>query len=239
MWRYGGDMDLPSRVVHEAVADAGVTHLHHANTVLTACHFIREGSLLSRGSVERRGLAQTPQASDALDKRYSVWYDVFLDSVDIHRRASRRNLYGPVTFVLRVDVLRRGRTGKVWVTRDNPTKWKGVPANKRWLQSKKDLRDGFQRGTFGQMIVLRHCGGELPLEPYLDHIIVDHPRRTDQGGRGLYSVAVGALRSAMTDSGLDVPLKRRDCARSCACKDQYARLEAKAAKSLFFPVLSG
>lgn len=91
-------MHIPSTHVFEALSEKGVTELHHANSVATACQFIRAGSLLSRGSVERLGVAQTPQASDEADRRYSIWFDVFLDSVDIHKRASRANVYGPVMF---------------------------------------------------------------------------------------------------------------------------------------------
>lgn len=59
--------------------------LYHENTVVTSVNFLREGALLSRAEVERRGLYQSPQPkSDKKDKRYGVWDDVFTDTVDIH-----------------------------------------------------------------------------------------------------------------------------------------------------------
>lgn len=84
-------MDLLSVRVHEALVAKGVENIHHANTVLTACQFLRVKALLSRETVESRGLKQTPQHSDKLDKRNSIWFDVFTDLVDIHERASTEN----------------------------------------------------------------------------------------------------------------------------------------------------
>ncbi len=87
---------LPPRRLRNFLLERGVTEVFHANSVATSCHFIRENSLLSRGTVERLGLKQTSQYTDNADKKYSIWFDVFVDTVDIHQRASRRNQYGPV-----------------------------------------------------------------------------------------------------------------------------------------------
>lgn len=60
--------------------------------------------------MEKHGLRQTPQSSDATDKKYGIWDAVFLDHVDIHYRGGRKkgpNQYGPVLFVLSLDVLLR------------------------------------------------------------------------------------------------------------------------------------
>jgi hypothetical protein len=46
---------ISSRKVYEILKDADVDSLHHANSVLTACQFLREGALLSRGTFSRRG----------------------------------------------------------------------------------------------------------------------------------------------------------------------------------------
>lgn len=84
-------MDIPSKHVFDALMDKGIDELYHANSVATACQFLRSRSLISRGTVERLGVTQTPQSSDDLDKRYGIWFDVFADSVDIHNRARRAN----------------------------------------------------------------------------------------------------------------------------------------------------
>lgn len=77
-------MRLDPQEVRRVLAARGVESLHHANTVRTAGTFLRAGGLMSRGAVEDLGLDQTPQGSDEADRRYEVWYDIFLDRVDIH-----------------------------------------------------------------------------------------------------------------------------------------------------------
>ena len=99
-------MELPINKVCQILQDEGVKHLYHANSVLTACQFLREGALLSRGIIERRKRYQTDQYSDGIDQQYSLWNDVFTDSVDIYKRSARRNFYGPVLFVLDLRILK-------------------------------------------------------------------------------------------------------------------------------------
>ncbi len=216
-------MDLQSLRVHQALVAKGVENIHHANTVLTACQFLRVKALLSRGTVESRGLKQTSQYSDKLDKRYSMWFDVFTDSVDIHARAGTENRYGPVLFVFDVSMIERAYTGRIWVTKLNPTKWRGRSKKERWFQSSDDLNDNFSYGTFDHMIVFRHCGGELPFRGFLREIILDNPEMETKEDVDLFSAAYGALRLAMTDSGLDVPIRKRECATGCQCKRNYRR----------------
>lgn len=215
-------MDIPSKHVFESLQSKEITELHHANSVATACHFLRTNSLLSRGTVERDGIQQTPQSSDDIDKRYSIWFDVFTDTVDIHHRAKRANVYGPVTFVLDADLINKSYTGRIWVTKLNPTKWSGMSDSKRWFQNKADLNSNLVKGQFDQMLVFRHCGGELPMKKFLKTIIVDDPKNTTTEGIDLYSMAVGALRLAMADIGIDLPITRRVCPRGCSCEDDYA-----------------
>src|SRR5580658_8730659 len=89
--------------VREIIHAKGVTEVHHANSVATTCQFLRNRTLISRGSIERKGLYQTPQVSDELDRRHGIWFDVFVDSVDIHARAGRQNVYGPALLVFDID----------------------------------------------------------------------------------------------------------------------------------------
>lgn len=229
-------MDIPSSHVFEVLSGegVGVSKLHHANSVATACQFIRSQSLLSRGSVDRLGLTQTPQKTDDVDRRYSIWFDVFLDSVDIHKRANRANAYGPVLFVFDVNIINKNGTGRIWVTKCNPTKWAGKPNQDRWFQSKEDLSKHFVKGRFDQMIVLRHCGGELPFGKYLKEIILDDPVAKTDDGVDLYSQAIGALRLAMQDAGISVPIKRRECRGDCVCQG-YWREEKQRLFTMFDP----
>lgn len=214
-------MDLPSLRLYEALVAKGVENMHHANTVLTACQFLRMKALLSRGTVESRGLKQTSQYSDRLDKRYSIWFDVFTDSVDIHARARMENRYGPVLFVFDISLIARAYTGRIWVTKLNPTKWKGRSQEERWFQSRDDLNDNFSYGTFDHMIVFRHCGGDVPFRGFLKEIVLDDPEMETEEEADLFSAAYGALRLAITDSGLDVPIRKRKCPNGCQCKRNY------------------
>jgi hypothetical protein len=218
-------MDIPSKHVFDALIVNGIDELYHANSVATACQFLRSRSLMSRGTVDRLGFTQTPQNSDDLDKRYSIWFDVFVDSVDIHHRARKANAYGPVMFVFDVELINRSYTGRIWVTKLNPTKWAGKSDKQRWFQGKQDLDDNLTKGTFDQMLVFRHCGGELPFRKFLKKIIVDDPGRSTGDDVDFYSMAVGALRLAMSDSDLEIPIERRVCRVGCICDDQYEDVE--------------
>jgi len=214
-------MDIPSAHVFEVLKNKGVTELHHANSVATACQFIRSRSLLSRGVVERLDITQTEQETDEADKRYSIWFDVFLDSFDIHDRARRANAYGPVLFVFDVNLLNRNGTGRIWVTKQNPMKWARKKDTERWFQGKQDLQENFVIGQFDQMIVLRHCGGALPFGRYLKKIILDDPDLETEDDVNIYSMSVGALRLAMQDTRIVVPIERRQCRAGCVCEGYW------------------
>jgi hypothetical protein len=143
--------------------------------------------------------------------------------VDIHERASRLNVYGPVLFILDIETLKNMLTGRIWITKTNPTKWAGVSDDDRWFRSIGEIEKDFNYGTFEQMIVFRNCGGELPLVPALDEIILDDPEmRSRQSKVDLYSVAYGALQLAAFEGSLDVPIRRRECDGGCNCVESYA-----------------
>src|SRR5437879_6502931 len=91
--------------VYGVLKEVGATHLYHANSITTSCTFLEQGGLMSRGLVEGRGLEQTKQLSDRIDKKYGIWHSIFLDHIDIHHRANGLNLYGPVLFVLDLEIL--------------------------------------------------------------------------------------------------------------------------------------
>ncbi|HNP97095.1 MAG TPA: hypothetical protein PKJ63_15755 [Cyclobacteriaceae bacterium] len=146
-----------------------------------------------------------------------------MDSVDIHDRARRANAYGPVLFVVDTRLIEKAYTGRLWVTKINPTTWAGKSGELRWFKDKEDLEENFVVGEFGQMIVARHCGGALPFKRYLKRIILDDPNIQTEDNVDFYSMAVGALHLAMQDSGLDVPIQRRQCPQGCNCKEYWTR----------------
>ena len=180
---------------------------------------------------------QTAQQSDRVDKQYGIWFDIFVDSVDIHARASRANAYGPVLLVMDADIIKETYTGKVWVTKLNPTKWAGRSHEERWFMSAEDLEQNFVRGRFDQMIVFRHSGGELPFSRHLKGIILDDPKlELPESGIDYYSMAYGALRLALTEGRLDVPVRKRACTKLCGCRDYY-RNAADRTKQMFVPMV--
>jgi hypothetical protein len=177
---------------------------------------------MSRGLVEKKGLPQTTQYSDALDRRHGIWFDVFVDSVDIHERKSNTNLYGPVLFVFDAKFIEQVVPGRVCVTKLNPTKWDGNPPEEYWFSSADDLRAGFVRGRFDQMIVFRDCG-EVPFNGHLKEIILDDPHlKTPMDGADLYDRALEAIQQSMTAGGMNVPIRKRACNEQCNCVDGYS-----------------
>jgi len=124
--------------IRAVLKDIGVTHLHHANSVITSCTFLEKGGLLSRGFVERKNLVQTPQSSDEIDKKHNIWEYIFLDHIDIHERAGRKkgpNQYGPALFRFNLDILLGLPPGtEVCVTKMNPIHWQaGQFHSDRWF----------------------------------------------------------------------------------------------------------
>jgi hypothetical protein len=217
-------MDLPSKKVFDILLDKGIRYLHHANSVVTSCQFLLNNALLSRGTIERRRLFQTPQSSDEQDRKYNVWFDIFTDSVDIHDRARRPNVYGPVLFVFNIEALRESWVGRIWITKCNPTKWAGLPDDERWFRSLREVERDFKRGTFDQMIVFRHCGGELPFKGSVTEIVLDDPQmRTKKSDVELYSVAYGALKLSSLQGGAKIPIHRRECRDGCQCVKAFAK----------------
>src|SRR5215472_18675424 len=72
--------------IYEILKRIGVTHLHHANSVITSCTYLEQGGIVSRGFAEDHGLQQSSQPTDELDKKYGIWHTIFVPHVDIHDR---------------------------------------------------------------------------------------------------------------------------------------------------------
>ncbi|WNR45103.1 hypothetical protein [Paenibacillus roseipurpureus] len=217
-------MELDRKLVLEKLRDKGITHLYHANTVATACTFLRQGGLLSRGAVEARGLYQTPQNSDDIDKKFNVWNDIFFDSIDLHTFFSRQNHYGPVLFKFNIDVLSYDQLPPIWVTKDNPTRWKKGENN--YFLTIEDFESEYSLGKYREMITLRNTTEVLPFIPYLEEIILDDPKLMIKSDDTIFlNAAADALRKELNESGFDyshVTRKYRDCSSNfCYCLSNY------------------
>lgn len=198
--------------------------LHHANTVQTSCVFLQEGGLASRGYVAASGLPQTEQYSDPVDRRFGVWDDVFMDTVDIHERARKRNLYGPVSFVMPVGLLEGlPPEAHVLVTKKNPVKWRDVDhLSDRFFTSPAELESGLVKGTFDQIVVIRTPTGIVPFPSGPFAITLDDPRRTLSSGEDAFRWAARRLTEASEAAKRRLGLTKNDCRDGCRCVAEYA-----------------
>ena len=132
--------------------------LYHVNTVQTAALFLKNKGLLSRGAVEDLGLKQTPQKTDADDKSYGIYYDIFFDSCDIHYQCRNYCSYGPVSFRYSIDLLEELDDEKkiIEVTKSNPISWKNSDKQEYYFNETniRDSANGFKLDNFQQHITV-------------------------------------------------------------------------------------
>jgi hypothetical protein len=228
-------VELEAKRVFEILKQKGVAALYHANTVQTACSFLQQGSLLARGVVEERGLIQTPQASDESDKKHGIWYDIFVDAFDIHRKLAKPNAYGPVLFVLDIELLSEISMPPVWVTKTNPAHW-GKDLNlDRYFATIEEFVHGYQKLETKQQFMLRHIGGVLTLAPHLRKMVVDDPGVV-VNEINIYDQALGGLKASARAGGLtNLPMERRQCKGRCACRELYKSMSKKHLTRFFEP----
>lgn len=95
------------------------------------------------------GYPQSPQRSDEQDKKFGIYYDLFLDSVDIHDRAKRHNAYGPILFVINVKKLIDLDIASLWITKANPLYWDATDDHsRRWFELIDEVENDFVVGRF-------------------------------------------------------------------------------------------
>lgn len=213
--------------VFDLLTGIQATHLHHANSVTTSCTFLEQGGLASRGFVQSRGLMQTSQSSDDIDKKYNIWHCVFVDHVDIHYRAGRvkgPNQYGPVLFILDLDVLLGLPAGsKVFVTKNNPIHWRDYePDSARWFQNQVELAANLNYGDFDKMLVIQTPSGKLDFPNRSALIKLDNPQRTVSSGQDAYTYAEDRLKKAAMTGLIRVSIIPHTCRSDCTCVQKYA-----------------
>lgn len=223
-------MDLPYldiMSVYDILKNKHVKHLYHANTVLTSCTFLQKKGLASRRYIEDHKLQQTQQPSDSTDKKYGIWNDIFMDTVDIHKRASKRNFYGPVLFIFPINILiKNPEICVLFITKKNPIHWvENEPLSNRFFMTIDDLKNnGFELGTFGQMILIRTKDGILSFIDKSVNIFLDDPLRILQNGKDTYELANNRLKKESEKEGIDILLRKRKCVCSCKCTEEYSKL---------------
>lgn len=171
---------LPTSEIYALLAEKGVKNLFHANTVSTAITFINNDALLSRGFVEQNQLHQTLQKSDKEDVEFNVWDDVFVDGLDLHKKYQKANFYGPVLFVLKLDLLLSPNLKFVLVTKDNPMYWKKNQTwEDRYYSNIEDVKRDYLTGSKLDsriMFTFRSPMDKIKLSQYLEFVGIDNPR---------------------------------------------------------------
>lgn len=209
---------MNSTEVKAILMQCGVKHLYHVNSVLTALTYLENGGLLSRETVEKRGLPQTPQKTDSLDQLFNIYNDIFFDSVDIHERSRNVNHYGPITFVYSIDVLDELSDYDVLVTKKNPAFWKETATEEdKYFLDGDELSFFFELGNFGQHITIKNISQEISFQN-LEEIIIEDP---GEKHIDLFKNASNALISVMEKNKLMIPLSARNCPKECHCREKY------------------
>ncbi len=227
---------MQGRDVYSVLNNKGVNFLYHANKVTTSCTFLRQKGLVSRSYAEIKGLPQTPQYSDATDKRYGIWNDIFTDGVDIHKRARRLNKYGSVLFVLPMEILLSlPLKTEVMVMKKNPVNWLvGEPENERYFTDADELQQGYCYGDFDKHIVLRTQGGILPFEMSPVCIVLDNPQGKLASGIDAFLSAERELQTSANSAPISIDISERKCQQGCKCLSEYKTIYASRDLDSFF-----
>ena len=194
--------------IKQVLINNDVQHLYHTNTVETALSFLQCGGLLSRGLCIDMELPQTPQYTDALDKRCNIFYDIFFDSTEIQRKTGYSS-YGPVLFQYDINVLDIIKEGNIRITKTNPEKWLNTTneAEKYFIEL-DELSFCFDKENFGQHITLIDQRTPLSFE-YLERIVLSNPQKDNNY---LFEIAKKIIEQAIEASTFDMSLEiRRYC----------------------------
>ncbi len=223
--------ELSPYEIHNLLVQKGVEYLYHANTVGTSLTFIEQNGLLSRKYVEENGLFQNPQKSDLKDKLYDVWDNVFLDGLDLHKKYSKPNNYGPVLFRLKMDLLTSGDITSVIVTKTNPMYWgTSTKIEDKYFTSIEELNAEYLTGKRIDariMFTIRSPEKSISLKKYLHSIGLDEPNiliNLTGGEKSIGLYAREALQKALNSHGLDsIKLIKREHVGMfyCTCGFEY------------------
>lgn len=192
--------------IKKVLLSKGVQNLYHTNTVETSLSFMKSGGMLSRGLCEDLGFPQTDQNTDALDKEFGIYYDIFFDSIEI-QRITGISYYGPVMFVYSLDVLDIVKEGNILITKSNPQKWKHTESyNDHYFLRLDELNSSFLKNDFGQHITLVNQRQPLSFK-YLEGIVLSDAQQSDNT---LFYTAKNAIAKAIESNQLNVCLEIRD-----------------------------
>ena len=213
----------------------GITQLFHANSVETSISFFRVGTLLSRDQCIKQKLPMSSQFTDSNDQVHGVWDDIFLNFHDFHRNFKRPNKYGPVSFVINVNLLENELSKRPYlnlhITKSQPHDWQSSTTDdEKW---RKDL-SGLFKNALGSGnptylngwpdIVLALSSSEgVPLS-LCDQVVIDsHPNNEN-----FFAQVQTAFQACMKPQGLSFPIQKRKCLiPRCLCGDWGRIVAAK------------
>ena len=230
---------VKSKELYEVLQRKGISHFHHANTMRTSITFIRAGTLLSRQFVESKMLIQSEQSSDHKDKEFGVWDDVFLDGLDLHGRFRRPNLYGPVMFKIKLEILLEPNFENMYVTTNNPIYWKAdsLKYYEDIIKIDQDYLTGNYLSDARIMFTIKSPEDHIRLDKFCDEIIVDNPNLLfAQTGERIVDRAAGKISKVLSESNLKhIPVRIRHEGISnlyCSCFFQYNYMNTFKSKEL-------
>jgi hypothetical protein len=225
------DYNLLSRELYSILKRKGIEYLFHANTVATSMTFIENRALLSRQYVESNGLVQTDQRSDEKDKNYDVYDHIFLDALDLHKKYKQANVYGPVLFRMKLDLLTSPSIKNVIITKSNPWYWKdSTKESDKFYSSIDEVASDYLSGKKLDsqiMFTFRGLGDEMKLNKFLDSIIIDKPiiHRKLKSGQTLGGYVEATINNSLRQHGLGhIPIHTRECPFFCRCHLDYLKL---------------
>ncbi|MBE0391729.1 hypothetical protein [Flavobacterium sp. PL002] len=227
--------ELCTKELYKILSTKGVTNLYHANTVVTSLTFIKNNALLSRSYVEKTGQNQTMQKSDAEDKKYNVWDDVFVDALDLHYKYKRPNKYGPILFVLKLELLLSAKFPIVYITKKNPWYWRDFHTmDDKYYSNLDDVKKDYLTNKLDSQIMFtfKSPNKEVRLSDYLQFIGVDKPNIFVNlklgGNKNVGDYAFEKIKNEMDLYGLGhIPIKHRHPQNSteiCNCNFNYTIL---------------
>ncbi|MEZ4858531.1 MAG: hypothetical protein R2781_06945 [Flavobacteriaceae bacterium] len=218
--------------LHKILTEMGVANLYHANTVSTSITFLNEKNLLSRKYIEDNNLFQTKQISDANDKEFNVYDDIFLDFIDIHRVLKRANKYGPFLFLFNIDLLKSDRIKHIRITKKNPLYWRKDQSEKDWYFSDlKEFAEKYKKGNrysdFSSMLIIKDVQGKLALRPHIKQFVIDNPnlilpfKNEKKYLLNFLSEELGKVVKENGFSDVDRGVRHKNNSLRCSCWFQY------------------
>lgn len=214
----------------------GINRLYCATTVKTACSIINSGKLMSKHKLDLNKLPMTGAEDANFYKSVNLWNKIILSLFDLHGYLPRQNKFGPVCFVLNVELLSEINIRDLRISKKNPMYFKDTPKYKRFFSSFEDFAQNYdwiidEQKANRTLILLRDKKSTVDLNKYLVEVILDKPEERHL----LFTKAKKAVSSTLEASGLKAPLKIREDNDFCFCQFNYNLMKEDEMNILFNP----